>query len=151
MTNDTGLLCPLRFALCALPFATMRLKTDFALRAGPGGLLRAAGLEPDPWQSELLASDSRQLLLLCSRQAGKSTAAAALALHEALHRRGSLVLMLAPAQRQSQELFRKLLGFYRALDGPVPAEAETALRLELANGSRVESLPGRGAPIRGYP
>src|SRR5207244_3649377 len=39
---------------------------------------------------------------------------------------------------------------YRALDRPVPAEAESALRLELDNGSRIVSLPGKEGSIRGF-
>src|SRR5262249_45771459 len=107
---------------------TMHLDHDLVARLHPEALLRALGLEPDPWQVDLLRADARQLLLLSPRQAGKSTVAAALALHEALYRANSLVLMLAPALRQSQELFRKLLACYRALEQPVPAAAETALR-----------------------
>jgi hypothetical protein len=124
--------------------------TDEYPSCDPLSILAARGLAPDPWQADLLDSDADRVLLLCSRQAGKSTISAALALHEALVRRGALVLMLAPALRQSQELFRKLLAFYRALGRPVSAGSETSLRLELANGSRVVSLPGREETIRGF-
>jgi len=126
------------------------LAADFGAGSDAARMMRAAGLKPDPWQEEVLRSRARQVLLLCTRQAGKSTVSALLALHEALYRRGSLVLMLAPALRQSQELFRKLIGFYDALDRPVPATGESALRLELANGSRVLSLPGKEETIRGF-
>jgi hypothetical protein len=90
-------------------------------------------------------------LLLCSRQAGKSTAAAALALREALLWPGSLVLLLSPTLRQSGELFRdKVRRLYDRLGRPVPAARESALQLELANGSRVISLPGDEETTRGY-
>lgn len=40
---------------------------------------------------------------------------------------------------------------YRLIDGPaVLPEAESALRLELRNGSRIVSLPGKEATVRGY-
>src|SRR5262245_28995563 len=116
----------------------------------PARLLADAGLPPDPWQAELLRSPARRVLLLCSRQAGKSQTAAALALRAALLG-PSLVLLLSPTQRQSGELFRdKLLRLYQALDRPVRATQETALSLSLANGSRVISLPGNEEGIRGY-
>jgi hypothetical protein len=67
-----------------------------------------------------------------------------------LYNAPALVLLLSPSLRQSQELFRKLMEFYRAVDDAVPSEAESALRIELANGSRVVSLPGKDATIRGY-
>jgi hypothetical protein len=38
--------------------------------------------------------------------------AALMALHHALYLPASLVLVLAPALRQSQELFAKIAGFY---------------------------------------
>src|SRR5262249_55613339 len=90
-------------------------------------------------------------LALCSRQSGKSTAAAALALHQALTRPGSLVLLLSPTLRQSGELFRdKLLRLYRALGRPVPPRRQTQTELELANGSRVLSLPENEEGVRGF-
>src|SRR5262245_8530130 len=53
-------------------------------------LMRQAGMEPDPWQAQVLHSQASRLLLLCCRQAGKSSVTAVLALHEALYRPGSL-------------------------------------------------------------
>ena len=40
---------------------------------------RSVGVEPDDWQGDLLRSDSDRILLLCSRQSGKSTAAGLIA------------------------------------------------------------------------
>jgi hypothetical protein len=111
---------------------------------------RALGLEPDPWQEELLRSISDRVLLNCCRQSGKSTMTGIIALHRALYHPGSLILCLAPALRQSQELFGKVLGFYRALDRPVPAQTERKLSLELENGSRIVTLPGTDKTIRGF-
>jgi hypothetical protein len=48
------------------------------------------------------------------------------------------------------ELFRKVVGLYRALGRPVPAVAENRTALELANGSRVVALPGDPDGIVGY-
>ena len=59
----------------------------------------------------------------CSRQAGKSTTAAVLALHTALYRPGSLVLLVAPSLRQAGELFRKFAEMRGRLD-PAPALSE---------------------------
>jgi hypothetical protein len=91
------------------------------------------------------------MLLNCSRQSGKSTMSAVIALHRALyHPDDSLILCLAPALRQSQELFGKIAGFYRDLGRPVPANAEQRLGLELANGSRIAALPGSERTVRGF-
>lgn len=110
-----------------------------------------AGLTPDPWQASALSSRARRVLMLCTRQAGKSTAAAALALREALGRDNALVLLLSRTLRQSGELFRaKLLPMWQALGAPLRDKPPTALTLELANGSRVISLPENEEGIRGY-
>jgi hypothetical protein len=90
------------------------------------------------------------VLLNVARQAGKSSIAAIIGLHRALTAPGSLVLCLAPALRQSQELFGKVAGYYRHLGRPVPADAEQRLGLELANGSRIAALPGSERTVRGF-
>jgi len=123
---------------------------DFALGADPALLAEHAGMPPDPWQCQVLRSTSPRVLLNCSRQAGKSSVTAVLAVHVAVYQPGSLVLMLSPAQRQSAELFRKAIDVYRALGRPVPASSETVLRLELENGSRIVALPGKESTIRGF-
>src|SRR5690242_18287423 len=72
----------------------------------PPKLLRDAGMDPDPWQADLLRKPRQRTLLLCSRQAGKSQTAAALALQAAVLEAPALVLLLSPTLRQSGELFR---------------------------------------------
>jgi hypothetical protein len=125
-------------------------RTALALALDPALILRCQGIEPDPWQRELLLSNDRQVLLNCSRQAGKSTVVSALALHTALFTDDALVLLLSPSQRQSCEIFRKVRDAYHALGRPIRAVYETQLRLELANGSRVLCLPGREETIRSF-
>lgn len=128
----------------------MPLATDLAASLDPCVLSGQAGLAPDDWQARLLRSVAQRILLNASRQSGKSTTTATLALHTALYEPGALVLLLSPSLRQSVELFRKVLTLYRALDRPLPAEAESVLRLELDNGARILSLPGKEGTIRGY-
>jgi hypothetical protein len=126
------------------------LAGDLTLALDPVRFAERVGLPPDPWQARALRSTAPRLLLNASRQSGKSTTVAALALHTALYDPGALVLMLSPSLRQSGELFRKALGMYRSLALTVPAESETALTLTLESGSRIVSLPGRDQTIRGY-
>jgi hypothetical protein len=128
----------------------MGIASDLAAAVDAAAFAHTAGIEPDPWQAQLLRSTAPRILVNCSQQSGKSTIAAVLALHGALYDAGSLALLVSPTLRQSGELFRKCLAVYRALGRPVPAEAETALTLELENGSRIVSLPGKEGTIRGY-
>lgn len=123
---------------------------DLAVALDPVLLLRMLSIEPDPWQAQVLRSTSPRILLNCSRQSGKSTVSANLAVHTALYQPGALVLLLSPTLRQSQELFRKCLGIYRLVASDVPPESETKLTLELGNGSRIVSLPGKEHTIRGF-
>src|SRR3954469_22179410 len=77
------------------------------LSVDPDQVMTRANLTPDSWQHQVLASPLAQILLLCSRQAGKSTVAGALAVRAALLQPDALVLVLSPSLRQSGELFRK--------------------------------------------
>ena len=63
--------------------------------------------EPDERQIEVLRSDAKRGILNCTRQWGKSTIAAAKAVHRAYTREKSLVLVASPTDRQSAELMRK--------------------------------------------
>jgi hypothetical protein len=130
--------------------AEERQRTLLSLRDHPTDVMTRAGLTPDPWQLQVLTSPMAQMLLLCTRQAGKSTVAAALAVRAALLQPGALVLVLSPSLRQSGELFRKVLAHFNALGRPVPVHGESALRIEFGNGSRVVSLPGDEGTIRGF-
>lgn len=113
-------------------------------------ILTEAGLEPDPWQRALLTSTWERALLNCARQAGKTTAAGALALETALGRSNSLVLVLAPAHRQSREFLHSVRALYRDADPEVGVDKRSELRLSLDNGSRIITLPGREGTTRGY-
>ncbi|PLS85351.1 MAG: hypothetical protein CYG60_13115 [Actinobacteria bacterium] len=107
-------------------------------------------MEPELWQESLLSTPSNRVILACSRQAGKSSFSAILALHRALYFPKSLVLVFAPALRQSQEFFQKVDEFWRAAELPGEANSERKLGLELKNGSRIEALPGSERTTRGF-
>jgi hypothetical protein len=150
-----------------------------AFRLDPGLILRLAGLDLDPWQLRVLGSDAPRIALLCGRQVGKSTAAAALALRTALLEAPALVLVTSPSERQSGEFMQKVKGFYAALRRPrgaklagvvrrasridaeeagldeawlaLPQRArESALQLHLKNGSRIIGLPSNPSTVVGY-
>jgi hypothetical protein len=125
--------------------------TDLALALDPVRFARATlGMDPDPWQGRVLRSTARRILLDAARQSGKSTTVAILTTHTVLYESDSLVLLLSPTLRQSAELFKKCLAVYRSVEHPVPSESQTALTLTLENGSRIVSLPGKEANVRGY-
>jgi hypothetical protein len=93
-------------------------------QASPARLLSDAGLLSDDWQAELLRHPSMRTLLLCSRQSGKSTVAAALSLRTALLESSSLVLLLSPSLRQSEssQFQVNAIVVHDALDDPAAAQ-----------------------------
>lgn len=127
-----------------------KLASDLQLALDPAQLLRRWGFDPEAWQEEVLRSRPSRALLCCCRQAGKSSTAAAAAVHEALYQSGSLILMLAPSQRQSAELLRKSRMLLEAAVPSLQLKTDSAHTIELANGSRIVSLPAREDTIRGY-
>jgi hypothetical protein len=133
--------------------ASSTLAGDLAMALDPVVLARAAGIEPDPWQADVLRSSSKEILLNCSRQAGKSTITAVLAVHEALFKAGALLLIFSPTLRQSKELFLKVKAIFHIITGLTGywKERETGQELTLPNGSRIVALPGnKEANIRGF-
>ena len=108
------------------------------------------GLELDLWQRDVLSSRGKRDLLNASRQAGKSTVAAVLALHSALYRPGSLTLLVSPSLRQSSELFRKVTDLKNLLPREPALGEDNRLSLSVNGGGRVVSLPGSEATIRGF-
>jgi len=116
----------------------------------PVTLAAHAGFTLDDWQRAVLLSDAHQIILLVTRQGGKSTVSSIRALHRALYTPASLVLLLAPSYRQSKELFRKIKDALASLPFAVPVASESALELEFSNLSRIIALPGKEETIRGF-
>ena len=126
------------------------LGRDFARALDPILLARDCGIDPDTIQSNLLTTTARRVLLNCSRQWGKSTIAALVALHEALYAAPAMIIVISPSQPQSTELFKKIHDAWTKLPGAPEARQESLTRMELANRSRIVSLPGSERTTRGY-
>lgn len=151
------------------PAGARAVAGDLVWALDPVAFSRALGIDPDPWQARVLRWAGKRLALNCARQTGKSTTAATLALHTALYRAGSLILLVSPSLRQSTELFRKVSGLLDALAAGLPSRDTTGapngapvrgrapalvednrLSCVFANRSRVVSLPSSEATIRGF-
>lgn len=113
--------------------------------------MRAAyDIEPDEWQKDLLQSFPDRMLLLCSRQSGKSTVCAVMALHEVIFWPNSLVLIISNAFRQAEETFRKVKAGMKFVSDVCSVVHETQTMLELSNGGRIVSLPGKQESVRSF-
>ena len=128
----------------------MTMHLDIARCLDPVLLATDCGLVPDPWQARLLRDRPRRSLLLCSRQSGKSTVTALMALWTAIFEAPALVVLFSPSQRQSAELFRSVMKFHNELKGAPRLNAESVLKAEMENGSRILALPGTEKTVRGY-
>jgi hypothetical protein len=108
-----------------------------------------AGVVLDKWQKNLLNSASTRVLCLAPRQSGKTEAVVWRCIWQAIYDPG-LIVIASPSLNQSSEFFRRFMQRYRALDGVPDITAESALRCELANGSRVRCFPGSEKSVRGF-
>ncbi len=106
---------------------------------------REFGHKLDSWQRDIMSGTHNKEILNIHRQAGKSTTAALVALHQK-ETPGSLILLVSPSQRQSSELLHTVT----IINGGKGVLNESALRMEFDNGSRILSLPGGERTIRGY-
>src|SRR5712671_7682628 len=95
-------------------------------------VMRNLGLEPDPWQIDVLEGGYSRLLLNCCRQAGKSTTVALLGLVEAVFVPFTKVLLVSRSLRQSTELFRIVTDFFGRIGSPCKLR-QTAEELQLSN------------------
>lgn len=127
----------------------MLIARDFARAADPVLMATDCGITPDPWQAELLRLNPKRALLLCSRQSGKTTVTALMALHRAIYETGALVVIVSPSNRQSGEMLRQIKKLHGALKGAPELVGDSVLKIELTNGSRILALPGTSATIRG--
>jgi Terminase large subunit, T4likevirus-type, N-terminal len=128
----------------------MDLATEMSLQCDPSGLMEMAGFTVvDEWQRQLLRSRDERVLLCASRQTGKSTATSLCALAQAYLYPDSLVLVISASKDQAIELFRKISRFHKSLQ-LVPGVKELTDYLELANGSRILTLPALADSVRGY-
>lgn len=113
------------------------------------------GVEPYDYQKEVLNTDSDRIAFVSGRQVGKSRTSAWRALHHALTNPDELILITAPTQRQSSNLFKQIKS--EMAESIIPselwgAERETRTIIEFENDAEIVCLPtgDDGATIRGY-
>jgi len=118
---------------------------------GAAGFARERlGLDLDTAQEAALESTSKQVLLNCTRQWGKSTVTAAKALYTAVSQKGSLVLVVSPSGRQSGEFIRKVKTMVQRLGEKVRGDGNNRWSVALKSGSRIVGLPASEATVRGF-
>ena len=145
-------LSKLRAGLATINGATGATTKDVIerYRNDPSLLMQDAGLQPDPWQTEFLRSKELLNLILCSRQAGKTTCCAVLALTEAMTVANATVVVIAPIEPQASEFIRKAMTIYNRIGRPMVLKREAVNTIEFINNSRIIALPGKERSVHSY-
>jgi hypothetical protein len=111
------------------------------------------GFIPDDKQAAVLRAmadpEIKQGILNCTRQWGKSTTAAAGAVHRLVTRPGSLVVVASPSEKQSAELVRTCVQMLAKREIRTVRDGVHPVSAVLPNGSRIVGLPGNEATSRG--
>jgi hypothetical protein len=109
----------------------------------------ALGFCADPVQQAILDGEQRRLLLLTSRQWGKSVVAAIRAVWQAHWFPGSLVVVVGPIENQAGELNLKIYQFIARLGLRVHGGGRGRLAVHFPNGSRIVGLSEVPDHVRG--
>jgi hypothetical protein len=127
---------------------------------GPGDILYSwdvarfarerLGFEADATQSLVMNGRIPRGLLNCTRQWGKSTITAIMAVHRAYFKKGSLTIAVSPSGRQTGEFLRKAKDFARKLGVKARGDGDNEISMLFPNGSRIVGLPGSEATVRGF-
>lgn len=108
------------------------------------------GFAADEGQRRVLDTSVRRGLLCCSRQWGKSTVTAVLAVHRAVFWAHSEIVVVSRSGRQSAELVRKARGFATALGVRLRGDGFNCGAMVFPNGSRIVGLPSTEDTVRGF-
>lgn len=116
----------------------------------PVAFAKGRGFVAEPWQTDLLRTTTRRVVVPCSRQVGKTQTTSYKALHGALNNPERDVLIISPSQRQSIEMLLRIKSIYRGMRGAPRLHKDNDSEIVLHNGSRVVSLPGTEGTVRGF-
>lgn len=108
---------------------------------------RMCGFRCDDNQRDIFDRSNRRTILNCSRQTGKSTTAALIALHTAFFRSGATIVITAPSKQQTREFIRKVRDFAFAAGASLRGGR---LFVELKNGSRIVGVAANEDTLRGF-
>ncbi len=131
----------------------MNFRNELESILGPSDILAFARetlrFQPDEHQARLLTTQARRVILNCTRQWGKSTAAAVKAVHHALTEPEAMVVIASPSQRQAAEFFLKCKKSLAKAQVNHKKDGINPHSAVLENGSRLVALPNSDNTIRG--
>jgi hypothetical protein len=110
---------------------------------------QVTGFKPTDYQERLMGDQSQFIVARWARQSGKSLTLAVICLYNALKTPNTRIAILAPSQRQSRLLIRRISAFLPRLPGRVLEGRELKGKLEFVNGSWIEAFPNSPETVRG--
>ena len=111
---------------------------------------QALDFHPDPKQTQILDCADPRVIVLSSRQVGKSTVAAIRALYLAVSQPHTFVLLVGPVGAQAGEILAKARHFAAILGYPLRGDGNNPRSLKLPNGSRLVARPAVPESLRSY-
>ena len=109
--------------------------------------------KPTQYQADLLRDESKRIVVVWSRQNGKTTTIALRAIWYALTHQKTLTLIIAPSLRQSMIMSDRITDFLTSLPPKYSNIFVKKLQrtiIQLNNGSRIIALPNNPQLLRGY-
>lgn len=123
---------------------------ELAKSLSPSLYLKSLGFKAFDWQNMVVESKEKRLILMCSRQAGKSTIVSSMPCHAAKYQKKSLSIVMAPSEAQAKEDMVKVKDFI-ARDPTYPSLRKCSEeQIELSNGSRIIVVAATDKSARGY-
>jgi len=111
---------------------------------------QALDFHPDPKQAEILDCADPRVIVLSSRQVGKSTVAAIRAIYLAVAQPNTFVMLVGPVGAQAGEILAKARQFAAVLGFPPRGDGNNPRSLQLPNGSRLVARPAVPESLRSY-
>ncbi len=111
---------------------------------------QALNFHPDAKQTEILDCADRRVIVLSSRQVGKSTVAAIRALYLAVSQPDTFIMLVGPVGAQAGEILAKARQFAAVLGFPPRGDGNNPRSLKLPNGSRLVARPAVPESLRSY-
>jgi len=108
---------------------------------------RKCGFRCDAQQRNIFRRSNKRVILNCSRQTGKSTTAALIAVHTAVLQPASTIVITAPTKQQIREFIRKVRDF--ACVASASSRGDRFF-VEFKNGSRIIGIAANEDNVRGF-
>lgn len=116
----------------------------------PNRYLNDIGWKTFPWQADILKDRSTRININGTRQGGKSTIISGKACHHARFFPNSLIVILAPSKKQSQENMEKIKAFINSDPNYPKLIKNSTDTIELINHSRILVLTATDNAARGF-